>query len=72
MNYDDDNDDFETCPYCGGGWAYELGNLGKSRWFRCRDCGSDFSLSPVTQDESPATVQPRSERPISTTNNNLP
>lgn len=31
-----------TCPVCGGA-AFALGKLGKLTWFRCRDCGMDFS-----------------------------
>lgn len=31
-----------VCPLCDGdGWL--LGILGKLRWFRCRQCGVDFS-----------------------------
>ncbi len=37
------------CPLCPGQGSL-LGRLGRLRWFRCRDCGMDFSRpcrSPV-------------------------
>ena len=32
-----------TCPVCPG-WGMPLGQLGRLRWYRCRDCGIDFNL----------------------------
>lgn len=31
-----------TCPACPGR-GMVLGKLGRLRWYRCRDCGIDFS-----------------------------
>jgi ribosomal protein L37AE/L43A len=31
----------ESCPMCGGP-GMRLGTLGKTRWNRCRNCGTDF------------------------------
>ena len=31
-----------ACPVCPG-HGVPLGQLGPLRWFRCRDCGIDFS-----------------------------
>jgi len=30
------------CPACGGP-AMVMGTLGKLRWFRCRNCGTEFN-----------------------------
>lgn len=30
------------CQLCGG-FLYLLGQLGNLQWFRCRDCGMEFS-----------------------------
>lgn len=40
----EDEDELERveCPECGGEGAF-MGNLGKKEWFRCVDCGIDFS-----------------------------
>lgn len=31
-----------ACPVCPG-WGMPLGQLGRLRWYRCRDCGIDFN-----------------------------
>ena len=31
-----------TCPVCPGR-GVPLGQLGRLRWYRCRDCGIDFN-----------------------------
>ena len=31
-----------TCPVCPGR-GMPLGQLGRLRWYRCRDCGIDFN-----------------------------
>lgn len=31
-----------SCPLCGG-FGFSLGGLGRLVWYRCRDCGCDFS-----------------------------
>ena len=33
----------EDCDCCGG-IAFHIGFLGATAWFRCRDCGIEFSL----------------------------
>jgi hypothetical protein len=33
------------CPQCGGS-GFILGQLGRKKWFRCGDCGADFSSNP--------------------------
>jgi tRNA(Ile2) C34 agmatinyltransferase TiaS len=35
-------EDAPCCPACGGPLV-PLGQLGRRRWFRCRDCGIDCS-----------------------------
>jgi len=42
---DDEVIENPTCPKCGGPGAL-LGQLGNLWWFRCRDCGWEFS-TPV-------------------------
>lgn len=37
-------DDGEDCPRCDG-WGRTLGQMGRLCWFRCVDCGMDFSLT---------------------------
>lgn len=32
------------CMWCNGPLEY-LGTLGELKWFRCRDCGADHSVS---------------------------
>ncbi len=41
-----DGEPVETpaCPACGGE-GLPLGILGRLAWFRCRDCGTEFSLT---------------------------
>lgn len=37
-----EEDALETfCPACGGPGGY-MGTLGRTAWFRCQACGSDF------------------------------
>jgi hypothetical protein len=36
------SDPYATCPICGG-MGTLLGILGLRQWWRCRDCGVDFS-----------------------------
>jgi len=39
-----------ACPRCGGP-GVPMGTLGKLEWFRCRNCGWDFSVSSPTEDK---------------------
>lgn len=41
----------ETCLNCDGE-AYLLGTLGNLNWFRCRYCGSEFSIKKEVEDET--------------------
>ena len=34
-----------TCPCCDSDAAVFIGTLGSLDWFRCRDCGDDFSAA---------------------------
>lgn len=36
------DDEYPYCPSCGG-VGFWLGQLGILTWFRCRDCGGEFS-----------------------------
>lgn len=38
------------CKACGGESVY-LGSLGRCCWFRCRDCGLDFTYDEEVDDE---------------------
>jgi tRNA(Ile2) C34 agmatinyltransferase TiaS len=38
--------DVQRCPTCEG-VGIGLGHLGALDWFRCRDCGSEFSVTAV-------------------------
>lgn len=37
------------CPMCNG-QGNELGNLGRLLWFRCEDCGAEFSVDDQETD----------------------
>jgi tRNA(Ile2) C34 agmatinyltransferase TiaS len=39
--------DYVHCPMCGGPGG-SLGSLGSLAWFRCRNCGADFSSREAT------------------------
>ena len=41
-NYHDDGMPGETCPECNGPGVF-MGSLGRLDWFRCRNCGMEFS-----------------------------
>lgn len=45
----DDNDDQERCPICGGP-LFELGRLGSRLHMMCRNCGAGFN-QPVTSND---------------------
>jgi ribosomal protein L37E len=55
-----------TCPMCDGPGEY-LGSLGSKEWFRCRNCGMDFSNtvehSGKVADKAPSTGWPASDQP---------
>lgn len=36
-------DFLEECDICGSGEAFPLGSLGRLSWYRCADCGAEFS-----------------------------
>lgn len=38
----DDWPDTDACPECGGTGTF-MGSLGRSEWFRCRDCGHEYA-----------------------------
>lgn len=68
MDEDFHDEEEAYCPLCGGP-GYELGALGRTRHFRCRDCGTDFSddvktsatitsWNSVMKQESPALSDP--------------
>lgn len=40
-----------ACPVCGGNEATVLGRLGDTIYYRCRDCGTDFSDENDVDDE---------------------
>lgn len=42
------------CPLCAGDGVL-LGTLGRLRWFRCRDCGMDFSRQTGTRPKAKST-----------------
>lgn len=67
-DYELQDEEEAYCPLCGGP-GYELGALGPTRHFRCRDCGTDFSddvkmaatitsWNSVMKQESPALSDP--------------
>lgn len=41
----------ESCLNCDGE-AFFLGTLGNLNWFRCRYCGSEFSIKKEVSDEN--------------------
>lgn len=43
-----------TCPYCKG-TACVLGNLGRIIYYRCQDCGIQFSVQPKKEKAKRAT-----------------
>ena len=51
----DDNTDTATCTECGG-QGYALGYLGSVEWFKCRDCGHQY-----TEAEHDATIKGHTE-----------
>lgn len=42
------------CPHCAGDGVL-LGTLGRLRWFRCRDCGMNFSRQAGTRPKTKST-----------------
>ena len=42
------------CPLCAGDGVL-LGTLGRLRWFRCRDCGMNFSRQTGTRTKTKST-----------------
>ena len=42
------------CPVCAGD-GVPLGTLGRLRWFRCRDCGMNFSRQTGTRPKTKST-----------------
>lgn len=42
------------CPVCSGD-GVPLGTLGRLRWFRCRDCGMNFSRQTGTRPKTKST-----------------
>ncbi len=42
------------CPLCAGDGVL-LGTLGRLRWFRCRDCGMNFSRQTGTRPKTKST-----------------
>lgn len=40
-----------ACPACGGP-GVPLGRLGRLMWWRCRDCGMDFSTEAPAEERS--------------------
>ena len=51
-----------ACPLCPGEGAL-LGTLGLRTWFRCRQCGMDFSRTCRSRRPAPAAATTSSERP---------
>lgn len=47
---EDDEDAGPSCPACDGPGVH-LGGLGTMAYFRCRNCGMDFSRPPEVDDE---------------------
>ena len=46
MNYlDEEIEEVEPCAFCPGD-AFSLGGLGLRKYYRCRDCGVQFSVTP--------------------------
>lgn len=56
---DEDFDEIETvwCPACDTGEGVPLGNLGRKEWFRCRDCGIDFSRDKQREEDFESIIQ---------------
>lgn len=58
----------KICPSCGGP-GFVLGDLGQLRWFRCRNCGQQFSsrLAPkkprLTRPDTTLRSAPSDQRP---------
>lgn len=42
--------DERECPECEGRGVY-MGTLGDRKWYRCRDCGVEFSVKVESEDE---------------------
>jgi transposase-like protein len=45
----------EKCPQCGSGTHFLLGHLGDVDWFRCRQCGWQWT---VPNEETVTEVEP--------------
>jgi tRNA(Ile2) C34 agmatinyltransferase TiaS len=44
---------WSLCPACGGATAEPMGLLGSTLWWRCRDCGSDYTDTCDCEEDTP-------------------
>ena len=45
-----------TCKICGGALGF-LGKLGNLTWVRCQDCGAEFSIELIEEEEDEGTYR---------------